>query len=291
MVIGERTTEIQHIVSRPQYTIRHTADSGCDFQPHSHNSYTVTSVLSGLLRTSVGANNLEVKEGETVFTAIGVTHSGTARTVEFVSVAISPALMNALVSELGLVSRGNEVVFRAAKTDDPDITATARTIAAEASVVKVGQGAMLDALVRQLGVHLLRNHIAVRRSAQIEISRAGPVDRRIRLALEFIHDNYARDLALEEIASAAYLSEYHFARLFKQISGVTPHVYLANVRIERARQLLLDTPASINEVAAAVGYQSQSHFTRLFKAVTGLTPRAYRNGALRHAFTAGESDQ
>ena len=277
--MADPSTDIQHILLRPQYSIRHTAASDCEYQPHSHKSYTVTSVLSGLLKTSVGALQLEVRAGETGFTGIGVTHSGRAETVEFVSVAFSAALMNDLISELGLVSRGNEIVFRAPKAEDPDITATARMIAGEASAAQVGQGAMLDALVRQLGVHLLRNHIAVRRSPQIEISRVGPVDRRIRLAIEFIHDNYSRDLALEEIAAAAYLSEYHFARLFKQISGVTPHVYLANLRIERARQLLLETPAPISEVAAAVGYQSQSHFTRVFRAVTGLTPRAYRNGA------------
>src|SRR6185295_1227110 len=105
-------------------------------------------------------------------------------------------------------------------------------------------------------IHLLRNHLTVRKSDQIELSRAGLVDRRLRRAIEFMHDNFSRELAVEEIASAAYLSEYHFARLFKQITGVTPHVYLANIRLERARKLLADTSLSISQIATRVGYQS-----------------------------------
>ena len=151
--------------------------------------------------------------------------------------------------------------------------------AAEVTDEKPGHEIMLDALVRQLAIHLLRLHLTVRKSAQIELSRVGPVDRRLRRALEFMHDNYGRELALEEIAASAYLSEYHFARLFKQITGATPHVYLANLRIEKARRLLVETTLPVIEIAAMVGYQSQSHFTKIFKSVTGITPRAYRDSS------------
>jgi AraC family transcriptional regulator len=74
------------------------------------------------------------------------------------------------------------------------------------------------------------------------------------------------------------MSEYHFARLFKQIAGVTVHVYLANLRLEHARKLLAETEMAISEIATRVGYQSQSHFTKMFKSVAGVTPRAYREG-------------
>jgi AraC family transcriptional regulator len=154
-----------------------------------------------------------------------------------------------------------------------------RAIAAELSDEQVGHAVMLDTLVRQFAIHLLRCHLTVRKSDHIELSRAGPVDRRLRRAIEFMHDNFGREVALEEIASAAYLSEYHFARLFKQIAGVTPHVYLANIRLERARKLLAESALPISEIASMVGYQSQSHFTKMFKSVTGVTPRVYREAA------------
>jgi AraC family transcriptional regulator len=166
-------------------------------------------------------------------------------------------------------------------TEDEAILRLARSAAAEVADLHAGHEAMLDALARQLVIHLLRQYFMVRQSARIELSRAGPVDRRLRLAIEFMHDNYSRELALEEIASAAYLSEYHFARVFKQITGLTPHSYLANIRLERARKLLTETLLPINQIAAMVGYQSQSHFTKIFKAVTGVTPGAFRESSGR----------
>jgi hypothetical protein len=78
-----------------------------------------------------------------------------------------------------------------------------------------------------------------------------------------------------------FLSEFHFARLFKKITGSTPHAYLASLRIERARRLLAETDASINEIGASVGYATQSHFTKVFREATRMTPREFRLAARR----------
>ncbi|MCG3145291.1 MAG: HTH-type transcriptional activator RhaS [Gammaproteobacteria bacterium] len=140
---------------------------------------------------------------------------------------------------------------------------------------------VIRSLVNQLAIHLLRAHINAQRSDGIELSRVGIVDRRLRRAIEFMHDNCGRELSLAEIAGAAYLSEFHFARLFKKITGATPHAYLASLRIERARRLLAETDLSIVEVGAQVGYNSQSHFTKIFRDATGSTPRAFRQAVRR----------
>jgi AraC family transcriptional regulator len=270
--------ELHRFVSRPQFTVRHTVSSNCEFQPHSHSSFIVTALLAGSMTTAIGERQFELSTGEVALTGVGQDHSASGSKVEFVSIGVSPVLVNELVSEIGLV-RTSDIVFRASVVTDETIIRLAREIATEISGEQLGRAAMLEAQVRQLVIHLLRNHLTVRKSDQIELSRAGLVDRRLRLAIEFMHDNFGRELALEEIAAAAYLSEYHFARLFKQITGVTPHVYLANVRLERARKLLAETALPISEIAATVGYQSQSHFTKMFKAVTGVTPRSYREAA------------
>ena len=272
-------SEAQRIVACPQFTARHLRSASCDFQPHSHSSFTVTAILSGRLSAVIGMDNYELSAGQSALTSVGQAHSGRAFDLEFVSIDINPTLVSEMVSELGLVRAGTEIIFRASVVSDETLIHSARDVASEIEVLKTGRDAMLDALVRQLVIHLLRSHLTVRKSARIELSRAGPVDRRLRRAIEFMHDNYSRELALEEIASAAYLSEYHFARLFKQITGVTVHVYLANLRLERARKLLVETSFPVNEIAAMVGYQSQSHFTKIFKSATGVTPRVYREGA------------
>ena len=273
--------DVQRIVSRPQFTVRHTVSGGCEFQPHSHSAFTVTAILAGEMWVTIGENDYHLSPGDVALTNIGQNHSGQASRVEFVSVSINTSQVNELVAELSLTRTTAEVTFNASVVTDEAISRIARSVVDEIADEKVGHAVMLDALARQLVIHLLRSHMTVRKSARIELSRAGPVDRRLRLALEFMHDNFSRELALEEIASAAYLSEYHFARLFKQITGVTPHVYIANLRLERARKLLAETAFSVSEIAAMVGYQSQSHFTKIFKSVTGITPRAYREALPR----------
>jgi AraC-like DNA-binding protein/quercetin dioxygenase-like cupin family protein len=271
--------ETQRFVSRPRFTVRHTAAENCEFQPHAHLAFTVTAVLAGRMAATIGEGAFELPAGAAALTNVGQNHAAHGSEVEFVSIGIGPVLVNELVAEIGLTRTTADIVFRASVVTDQAITRMARAIAAEISAGQLGHDEMLDALVRQLVIHLLRTQLTVRMSDHIELSRAGPVDRRLRRAIEFMHDNFGRELALEEIASAAYLSEYHFARLFKQITRVTPHVYLANLRLERARKLLAETALPISEIAAMVGYQSQSHFSKMFKSVTGITPRAYREGA------------
>jgi AraC family transcriptional regulator len=197
-------------------------------------------------------------------------------------VRISPELLIETAARLRLYRTGSRLLFRRPLTqlnDDQRLRATLDSIAAEMESADAGWREVIRSLVNQLAVYLLRSHINVERSDEIELSRAGLVDRRLRRAIEFMHDNCGRELTLAEIAAAAYLSEFHFARLFKKITGSTPHSYLASLRIERARRLLAETDLSIVEVGAAVGYASQSHFTRVFREATGLTPRAFRNAA------------
>lgn len=273
--------EIQAFVSRPEFNVRRTVTEHCQFEAHAHTAFTVTTLLGGRMQTCIGDQEFNLTAGDVALTSVEQLHAAEANQVDFVSVHIYPAFISNLAAEMNMIRAAAEIVFRANHTTDETILAIARLIASEVTAEKPGHEMMLDALVRQMAIHLLRSHLSVRKSAQIEISRAGPVDRRLRRAIEFMHDNYGRELALEEIAASAYLSEYHFARLFKQITGTTPHVYLANLRIEKARRLLVETPHSIIEIAAMVGYQSQSHFTKIFKSVTGVTPRAYRESSKR----------
>jgi AraC family transcriptional regulator len=196
---------------------------------------------------------------------------------------LAPALLVETAARLRLHREGSHLVFRRPLTpliDDPRLRGALESIAGEMESADTGWREVIRSLVNQLAVYLLRAHINVQRSGEIELSRVGMVDRRLRRAIEFMSDNCGRDLALAEIAAAAYLSEFHFARLFKKITGVTPHAYLASLRIEKARRLLAETDLPIIEVGAQVGYTSQSHFTKIFREATGLTPRVFRGAAL-----------
>jgi AraC family transcriptional regulator len=206
--------------------------------------------------------------------------AGNRRPGELLLVRLVPGLLVETAARLRLHREGAHLVFRQPLTpliDDHRLRGALESIASEMESADTGWREVIRLLVNQLAVYLLRAHINVERSDEIELSRVGMVDRRLRRAIEFMSDNCGRDLALAEIAGAAYLSEFHFARLFKKITGVTPHAYLASLRIERARRLLAETDLPIIEVGAQVGYTSQSHFTKVFREATGLTPRAFRN--------------
>jgi AraC family transcriptional regulator len=203
------------------------------------------------------------------------------RRSEIMLIRLAPKLLIETATRLRLYSTGAHLLFRNPLNplaDDARLRNTIESIRAEIENGDAGWREVIRSLIDQLTVYLLRTHINVQRSDEIELSRAGIVDRRLRRSIEFMHDNCGRELSLSEIATSAYLSEFHFARLFKKLSGMTPHAYLALLRIERARRLLAETDMSIIEVGAQVGYASQSHFTKIFREATGLTPRAFRKG-------------
>ena len=97
--------------------------------------------------------------------------------------------------------------------------------------------------------------------------------RRVR---EYMETRLSESTDLAKLAAVAGLSTHHFAREFKQSSGVTPHHYLTQKRVARAQAMLAHTDLSISEVAYAVGFSDQSHLTRHFRQVLGITPGQYR---------------
>jgi AraC family transcriptional regulator len=93
---------------------------------------------------------------------------------------------------------------------------------------------------------------------------------------EFIDHNLARALPLAELSAEAHLSQYHFARLFKESMGIPPHRFVVRRRIERACALLLEGHLSIDAIARAVGFRTRSHFSMVFHRHIGSPPTVYR---------------
>ncbi len=95
-------------------------------------------------------------------------------------------------------------------------------------------------------------------------------------AIDYMESNLDRTLSLTKIAEAAGLSRYHFLRQFKAATGQTPHRYLMQRRLERAKKSLLDPRRSIGEIALATGFSSQSHLTTAFRKAYGVSPGKFR---------------
>ena len=261
------------LLVEPGFSIEHRTVTRSDFELPAQPDFLLLHVLnSQVSNLKSGASFLANPNVATELTL-------ERRKTELLLVRLKPELLIETATRLRLYQTGAHLLFRSPMqpvTEDLRLRQTLESILAELETGAAGWREVIRSLVNQLAVYLLREYINVRRSEEMELSRVGLVDRRLRRAIEFMHDNCGRELSLAEIASAAYLSEFHFARLFKKITGFTPHAYLAGLRVERARRLLAESDLSIVEVGAAVGYASQSHFTKVFREATGLTPRAFR---------------
>lgn len=100
--------------------------------------------------------------------------------------------------------------------------------------------------------------------------------KRIRIAKEFIMQNYQRPLKLEDVAAKVYLNPHYFGILFKKEVGVNFGDFIISLRIEEAKRLLLDVDLSISEIVYRVGYNDVRYFGRLFKKQVGITPSKFR---------------
>jgi AraC family transcriptional regulator len=191
-----------------------------------------------------------------------------------------PAIDRALDS-VGM-DRNSNLLFAEPRPDLViSIELQSRRIVAEFEGDLPGRDAAFDLGVSLLAIDLLRTYARIDLTSKLERSRVGLVDRRLRRAIEYMHDNYERDLSVGEIAAEAFLSEFHFARLFKRVTGQSPHAYLSGVRMSAAERLLAETDLPVSAVGERVGYQSASHFAKLFRAAAGMSPTAFRDALVK----------
>src|SRR6266403_425826 len=107
-------------------------------------------------------------------------------------------------------------------------------------------------------------------------ARGGLSPGAMRRVREYVEVHLGESIDLAMLAGVAGLSVNHFARQFKQSAGVTPHVYLTQKRVERAREMLVQTDLSLAEIAFTVGFFDQGHLARHFRHRLGTTPREFR---------------
>ena len=86
----------------------------------------------------------------------------------------------------------------------------------------------------------------------------------------------AGEISVGELAALVDLSPFHFCRVFKQTTGMSPLQFITRERITRAQQLMRETSLSLIEIALEVGYPNPSHFAQVFRRVAGKTPTAFR---------------
>lgn len=143
--------------------------------------------------------------------------------------------------------------------------------------------ALCDALDRAAGeARTLNDLMGAYRRASSDIAAAikNPVgarhDRNLRRAREYIHEHYAEPLRMQTVAKEAGIAPSYFSRLFRQHERVPFERYVSALRVERAKQLLVDTGLGVARVAEMSGFNSPEYFARVFRRATGKAPLEYR---------------
>jgi len=130
-----------------------------------------------------------------------------------------------------------------------------------------------DAILRLITIFAL--HLSAL-SNQLTVQETNAENPSIARARIYITDQFAEDITLESVAKQVNMSAFYFCKMFKKATGITFTDYLARVRVEKVKNLLLNPNKRISEAAYETGFQSLSQFNRVFRRIAGEPPTAYR---------------
>lgn len=155
---------------------------------------------------------------------------------------------------------------------DPLLSQFAGLLAQELDDARVGSELLVSSIVNAMIVRFLRVSLADTRSGEPASAHAS----KIKAICRHIDEHAGGDVPLAGLAALAHMSVFHFARNFKQTTGVTPHQYIIGRRLRNAQALLRDDDLSIKQIAHRSGFGNQSHLTKLFVRQFGVTPTKFR---------------
>lgn len=133
---------------------------------------------------------------------------------------------------------------------------------------------LIDHLALSLVAHFAQAYGGLRIDSRSE--KGGLAAWQVRRATEIMRTRLGSNLSIREVASECRLTPSHFARMFRKSTGIAPHEYLSNLRIEEAKRLMLDTALPLADIALIAGFNDQSHFTRAFSRRLQVSPGAWR---------------
>lgn len=157
---------------------------------------------------------------------------------------------------------------------DQDIT-QAGVMLKDALESDLGSDVMLESFARVFLTKLIQKY-GIEREDDLAFSKSF-TSAHYKNVMNLVSKNFGNNITLEDMASEAAISPYHFSRLFKQTIGLSPHKFLMAYRIEQSQKMLLDKDKPMIEIAHLCGFSDQAHFSRVFKQIQGVTPKKWRD--------------
>ncbi len=244
---------------------------------HQHTWHTIA---YGSLGSSLGERWLDGirreerrERGDIAIIPAGISHRCNWNTeAEFTILAIEPVLLKQVSEDL-IDSDRLKLIPQFMSEQDLLIQGVFSTLKDELESSQIGGSLLIDSLKTTLAIHLLRKYCTIK--PKLSSYQNGLSSLKLQQVKEYINEHFYRDLKLIELAALVQISPYHFLRLFKQSMGLTPHQYILQRRIEKAKFLLQYSELGIADIAVRVGFCDQSHLTQYFKRIVGVTPKQF----------------
>lgn len=189
---------------------------------------------------------------------------------EVLNLFLSPILIAVVAMEAATLDPAHVNFMARASIRDPLVYQIGLALRDELQSTGFASRLYIESLIHALVIHLLRNHAIVPYS--LHEYRHGLSVPILRSVLDYIHDNLAQDLSLNDLAALTHLSVYHFARLFRRSMKHSVHQYILERRVYAAQELILMSQLTIAEIAVRVGFHDHSHLNRHFKRLLGVAP-------------------
>lgn len=185
------------------------------------------------------------------------------------AVAISPELIATILEDRARPAIDTFVERRCI----PDTLSYDYARALSSELATPGEPLYAEALSIAFTLHLLTTH--GQGAGKLLIPKGKLSSTQLKTVTEMVRAQLATNLSLTQLATAANVSPFHFARNFKNTTGLAPHQFVLRLRLERAKQLITVGDMPLTEIAHAVGFFDQAHFTNVFRRTFGLTPKAF----------------
>lgn len=220
---------------------------------------------------------ITVDAGSAAITLVpaGASHRwSTSGPIGFAHLYLDPALVSRTVQDRFDRDPRSVELTDSVGIDAPLLAALLKGMLAQIEAPGFSSRLVLDSLLQSFVIQLICEGSTI-----AKVTRAAPhslAPRRLRRVLDFIEANLADDLELDDLASVAGSSRFHFSRAFRDATGFPPYRYLVHRRIDAAKTMLLEDSLSIEQVAVQCGFKSVGQFSVMFKQMFGTTPTRFR---------------
>ena len=253
----------------PGVEVRFSSYEAEAFRDHVHDTFSIGFLESGRTTFVLDGKSHCAQAGQMVLIPPNAAHAcnpDPGSNMTYRMFYVDPALLTAMAGELFGPGAG-EPVFPEPVVDDPDLRDHWRAL--HEAIVAGGDRLEKETLLVQGLADLVARHGRLGEPGE----PAGNADA-VRRVREYLAQDPARKVSLDDLAGVAHLSRYHLLRVFQAAAGLPPHAYQNQLRVDLGKRLLAGG-ASISEAALEAGFADQSHFSRVFRQYTGATPRQY----------------